>query len=172
MCGATRNKIVEALESQQSKVLGKALEMVRPKDTRAAWAWRQRDKVSSAVAQALPGPDTSLSSAEFSEIFASSLCLPSPACRGRVGEVIKGQVRIDEYGDNLQATALCGDHWRTRHNALLHLVHRQCQWAGVRAELEVRNLFTGEMQQPGLSRAERYRELCRMLGSHFPLKPW
>ena len=32
-------------------------------------------------------------------------------------------------------------------------------WAGVPCELEVRNLFAGELHQPGLSRAERDRQL-------------
>ena len=61
---------------------------------------------------AMPGQGTSLSNAEFSEAAASNLCLPSPACRGRVGEPIRGRATIDEYGDNVQATALPGDHWR------------------------------------------------------------
>ena len=32
-------------------------------------------------------------------------------------------------------------------------------WAGVPCEFEVRNLFAGELHQPGLSRAERDRQL-------------
>ena len=64
---------------------------------------------------------------------------------------------IDEYGDNLQATALPGDHWRARHNAMLHHIYNACQWAGLPCELEVHNLFAGVMHQPGLSRAEQMR---------------
>jgi hypothetical protein len=86
---------VEAVENLRSKVLKKALQQVRPKSIRAAWAWKKRDKVSSAWLLATPGRDTSLSSAEFSEAAASNLCLPSLACRGRVGEVIRGQVKVD-----------------------------------------------------------------------------
>ena len=36
-------------------VLNKVLEAVRPKSTRAAWAWKQQDKVSSAWLLCLPG---------------------------------------------------------------------------------------------------------------------
>ena len=43
--GATRGVVVQAAEDQRAKVLTKALEEVRPKSTRAAWGWRQRDKV-------------------------------------------------------------------------------------------------------------------------------
>ena len=132
---------------------------VRPRSTRAAWAWRQRDRVSSAWPQAIPGPDTSLSNAEFSEAAASNLVLPSPSCKDRVGEVIRGRVKLDLYGDNLQSTALPGDHWRTRHDGFLRMVKRQCLWAGVHCDLEVRNLFAAEMVQPGLARFERDRQL-------------
>ena len=46
--GATRKKVVEEIENLRAKILEKALAEVRPKSTRAAWAWRQCDKVSSA----------------------------------------------------------------------------------------------------------------------------
>ena len=157
--GATRGRVVDAIESLRSKVLEKALSEVRPKSTRAAWAWRQRDRVSSAWPQAIPGSDTSLSNAEFSEAAASNLVMPSPSCKDRVGEVIRGRVKLDQYGDNLQSTALSGDHWRTRHDAFLRMVKRQCLWAGVPCDLEVRNLFAAEMVQPGLARFERERQL-------------
>ena len=76
----------------------------------------------------------------------------------RVGEVVRGRVLVDEYGDNVQATALPGDHFRTRHNALLHHLNSACQWAGLPCQLEVHNLFAGVMHQPGLSRAEQARQ--------------
>ena len=43
----TRGRVVEARENDRTKVLEKALTSVRAKSTRAAWAWRQRDKISS-----------------------------------------------------------------------------------------------------------------------------
>ena len=156
--GATRKSITEAVENTRAKVLVKALDLVRPKSTRAAWAWRQRDKVSSAWLLAIPGPDTTLTSAEFREAAATNLCLPSPACAGRVGETVKGQKKIDKYGDNIQATPLCGDHWRRRHDLLVQFVDRSCMWAGVPAEREVFNLFSGAVRQQGLSRMEAAKQ--------------
>ena len=67
-------------------------------------------------------------------------------------------MRIDPYGDNLQATCLPGDHWRTRHNLLVQFIHRSCLWAGVPAEVEVFNLFSGLVRQEGLSRIERAQQ--------------
>ena len=151
--------MVEARENTRAKVLDKLLLGVRPRSTRAAWSWRQRDKVSSAWILAIPAPDTMLSNAEFSEAAASHLCLPSPACRGMVGEPIKNGVVVDQYGDSIQATSVPGDHWRTRHNAFLHMIHRQCLWAGLPVEMEVFNLFSGLVTQPGLSRVEKARTL-------------
>ena len=156
--GSTRSRVVEAREQMQAKVLNKVLEGVRPKSTRAAWVWRQQDKVSSAWLLCLPVHGTKLSNAEFSEAAATKLCLESPACKGRVGEPIRGRALIDKYGDNIQAAALPGDHWRTRHNSMLHHLHNACMWAGLPCELEVHNLFAGVMHQQGLSRAEQMRQ--------------
>ena len=156
--GETRKKIVDAIECTRSKILTKALSLVRPTTTRAAWAWKQRDKVSSAWLLACPGPDTRMSNSEFTEAAAANLCLPSPACLARVGETVKGRVKLDPYGDNIQATALQGDHWRTRHTWLVQFIHRACMWAGVSAEMEVFNLFSGHVRQEGLSRLEKAKQ--------------
>ena len=131
--------------------------------SRAAMSWRQRDKVSSAWLLALPGHESTLSNVEFAEAAAANLCLPSPACAGRVGEVIRGRVTVDVYGDNIQATSLPGDHWRKRHNSILHLLHRMCMWAGVPADMEVFNLFSHLVRQEGLSRIESARQRQTMV---------
>ena len=107
---------------------------------------------------ACPGTDTRLTNKEFAEAAAANLCLPSPACAARVGETINGRVKVDLHGDNLQATPLRGDHWRTRHNFLVQFVHRACMWAGVPAEMEVFNLFSGLVRQEGLSRMEQAQQ--------------
>ena len=115
-------------------------------------------------------PESSL--AMRSSFVALGLCTPSAVAiaighqesieqemaQRRVGEVVRGRVLVDEYGDNVQATALPGDHFRTRHNALLHHLNSACQWAGLPCQLEVHNLFAGVMHQPGLSRAEQARQ--------------
>ena len=149
--GSNRNRIVTARENVTAKVLAKLLKGLRPRSTRAAWAWRQRDKVATAWTIALPGGDKTLSSSEFSEAAASFLCLPSPPCVGRLGETARGRVKIDTHGDNLQATGLVGDHWRRRHTSLVQLINKMCLWACVNVEMDVFNLFSGVVRQKGLS---------------------
>ena len=75
-----------------------------------------------------------------------------------MGETIRGQIKIDKNGDNIQASALPGDHWRTRHDRILHLLYRMCQWAGATAELEVFNLFSGHLRQEGLNRLQSHQQ--------------
>ena len=89
----------ESSTASQILLLTKSLQLHRPKKARPVWAWWQRDKISCSWLLALPR----LNTAEFSEAAATNLCIPSPACAGRVGEVIKGRSRIDEYGDKIQA---------------------------------------------------------------------
>ena len=110
--GETRRRVVEAVEKTKSLLLTSFLELHRPRKARHVWAWRQRDKIACSWLLALPGPDTLLTSDQFSEAAAANLCLPSPACEGRVGEVIRGRVKIDQYGDNIQSTNIGVDHWR------------------------------------------------------------
>ena len=92
---------------------------------------------------------------EFSEAAATNLCLPSPACSGRVGETVKGRVQVDAYGDNIQSTCLPGDHWRRRHDMLKHVLYRLCMWAGLPCEQEVFNIFSRHIPQAGLSRIDK-----------------
>ena len=132
----TQNSLTEAVENTRAKVLVKALDLVRPMSTRAAWAWRQRDKVSSAWLLAIQGPDTILTSTKFREAAAANLCLPSPACAGRVGVTVRGQKKIAKYRDNFQSASLCSDHWRWRQDLLVQFVYQTCMWSGVPAELE------------------------------------
>ena len=84
-------------------------------------------------------------------------------CQGRVGEVVKGQVLIDEYGDNIQATVLAGDHYRTRHDAFKHHVSDACRWVGNGHGVRrggAQPVFRADtaLQQQGLSRAEKARQ--------------
>ena len=156
--GKTRGEIVATIEKTRAQLLSKALALYMPKKARPAWAWKQRDKISSSWLLALPGPDSSLSNAEFAEAAATSLCLPSPACMGRVGETVKGRKVIDVYGDQVQATPLPGDHWRQRHDQLKHVLHRLCIWAGLPCEIEVFNIFSRHIPQAGLARIDRHRD--------------
>ena len=124
--GKTRGEIVSAREKTRALLLAKALSIYQPRKARPVWAWRQRDKISSAWLLALPGGDSSLSNSEFSEAAATNLCLPSPACIGMVGETVKGRTQVDAYGDKIQSTCLPGDNWRRRHDMLKHVIYRLC----------------------------------------------
>ena len=159
--GSTRGKIAEERDITWAKLVRKGLEMHPKQDrtNRPVWSWLQRDKLSAAWLQALPGPDTSLTSAEFSEAAAASLCLPSPACADRLGQVIRGAQVVDLYGEALQCTVTVGDHFRKRHDAYKMKLLQMCQWAGLDAEVEVFNLFAASIPQEGLSRMERGRKI-------------
>ena len=161
--GGTRGRIMEASEKTNSLVLSRALELHRPQKARHVWAWRQRDKLTTAWLLAIPGAESRLTNAEFSEAAAANLCLPSPACAGRVGEVIRGRVTIDKYGDNIQATSLPGDHWRKRHDAIKILLYRMCLWAGLPVVMEVFNLFSRYIPQEGLARINSGRKKQGMI---------
>ena len=161
--GKTRGDIVTAREKVRAQLLTKALSVYQPRRARPVMAWKQRDKISSAWLLALPGAESSLSNAEFSEAAAANLCLPSPACKGRVGETVKGRTVIDKYGDNVQSTCLPGDHWRQRHDMIKHVIYRLCLWAGLPCEQEVFNIFSRHIPQVGLSRIERERDRQGMI---------
>ena len=156
--GETKKKIVAAVEKTRSLLLTRTLEQHRPRKDRHVQGWKQRDKISCSWILAGPGVDTSLTSAEFCEAAAANLCLPSPACKGRIGEVVRGRVKIDKYGDNVQATNVRGDHWRTRHDQVKMTLFNLCQWAGLPVEMEVFNLFSRFIPQQGLSRIEMGRQ--------------
>ena len=63
----------------------------------------------------LPHSATSFTSAEFTEAVAAHLCVPSPACSTRLGEVVLGRQVVDKFGDEVISAKMCGDGWRTRH---------------------------------------------------------
>ena len=100
-----------------------------------------------------------LTSAEFSEAAAAALCLPSPACVEKLGQVIRGRQVVNLFGEAVQSTITTGDHYRKRHDAYKMRLFQMCQWAGLEAEVEVFNLFAGSILQEGLSRMERGRKV-------------
>ena len=159
--GSTRGKVTEERDTTRGELIKKGL-AVHPRQDRTnrpVWSWLQRDKLSAAWLQALPSPDTSLSSGEFSEAAAAVLCLPSPACADRLGQVVTGRKVVDLYGEEVLSTTLTGDHFRKRHDAFKMKLFRLCQWAGLSAEVEVFNLFSASIPQEGLNRMERGRKI-------------
>ena len=63
--GSTRGKVAEERDKTRSKLVKKGLEMhpTQNRTNRPVWSWLQRDKLSAAWLQALPGPQTTLTSA-------------------------------------------------------------------------------------------------------------
>ena len=120
--GATRKAVVEQKEMMRGKVLSKCLKEYLDRRARPAWSWPLRDKLSSQWLLALPAPGSDMNSA----VFASHLCLPSPVCEGRLGEKL-GRATVDRFGDNVQAAALPGDGWRTRHDSIKLLLSSLCR---------------------------------------------
>ena len=117
--GSTRGKISEEGDKTWANLITKSLESHPRQDrtNRPVWSWLQRDKLSSAWLQALPGPDTSMSSAGFSEAAAAALCIPSRACMEKLGQVIRGRQVVDLFGETVSSTITTGDHYRKRHDA-------------------------------------------------------
>ena len=116
----------------------------------------QLNKIScSCILLALPGVGNSLTNTQFSEAAAANLSLSSPACRVRLGEVIKGRARVDDFGDAVQATNVPGDHWRGRHDQVKMTLYNLCKWAGLPV---VFNLFSGHIPQQGLARVDQGRQ--------------
>ena len=159
--GSTRGRVTEVRDTTRGDLISKGLDVHPRQDrtNRAVWSWLQRDMLSAAWLQALPGPDTTLTSAEFSEAAAAALCLPSPACADRLGQVVRGRHVVDLYGEVVLCTTTPGDHFRKRHDSLKMRLFQLCHWAGLPVDMEVFNLFSGSIPQEGLSRMERGRKI-------------
>ena len=159
--GSTRRKIVEQREELRGAVLKVALSRHPDQRQRAVMAWRNRDKLVTSWLQCLPGPD-GLHDAAFTEALALVMCMPSPACKERVGARI-GRSVVDLYGDKIQATVLPGDHWRTRHDRIKMAINSLCTWARMSATVEVFGLFSHLIPAQALSRMERGRKRQAMV---------
>ena len=155
--GSTRKKILEQRETMRGLVLSKALELHPNQAARPVRVWPQLDKLSTAWLLSLPGAHSGLSSNVFREAVCANLCLPSPACRDRVGESI-GRARVDQYGDQVMAAQLAGDTWRIRHDSIKTEINRLLMWCSMPSTCEVFGLFSHLIPQEGLNRLERGRE--------------
>ena len=135
--GKTRTRIMEQMELTRSQLLDKALAEYGDQAARPCWSWANRDKLSAAWLLTVSG----LTAAEFSEAATSHLCLPSPACINRVGETVRGDTKMDIYGDRVRSVAHCGAGYRHRHDLIKHFLLRQMKFAGIQVECEIFNLF-------------------------------
>ena len=68
------------------------------------------------------------------------VCVPSPACRDRLGERI-GEGRVDLWGDTVKCQALPGGSWTIRHDRTKAEIMRMLGWSGIVASCEVAGLF-------------------------------
>ena len=119
--GSTRRSVTQQREELRGAVLEEALARHNNLSQRPVLAWANRDKLSSAWLQCLPGPE-GLPNQAFTEALSSLLCMPSPACRDRVGASV-GRRTVDLYGDSIMAEVLPGDHWRISHDKMKMKIH-------------------------------------------------
>ena len=103
--GSTRMLVTEQLETLTLATLKKHLGEMRDQKARPVCSMNQKDKLSTAWLLALPGAQSSLTTPIFKEGMAMVLCIPSPACKERVGEKI-GSGRVDLLGRQCQVSTL------------------------------------------------------------------
>ena len=125
--GGTRKIVMEQLELGRLKLLNKGLELYHDQEARPCWSWPDRDKQTTAWLLTLTG----LTGPEFSEAASAQLCLPSPACSTRLGEIVRGAKRIDLFGDNVRSANLKGDGFRKRHDLVKNFLFRKLRAAGI-----------------------------------------
>ena len=114
--GSTRMLVTEQLETLTLATLKKHLGDMRDQKARPVCSMNQKDKLSTAWLLALPGAQSSLTTPIFKEGMAMVLCIPSPACKERVGEKI-GSGRVDLWGDSVKCQHLPGGSWTIRHDS-------------------------------------------------------
>ena len=64
------------------------------------------------------------------------LCMPSPACKDRIGARV-GKKTVYIFGDSIMSEILPGDHWRIRHDKVKMAIHSLCFWARLLVTVEV-----------------------------------
>ena len=153
--GSTRRAVVRQLEEVRGATLKENLSRHSNPTQRQVLAQLNRDKLSAAWLQCLPGPN-GLSNAAFSEALALTLCMPSPVCKDRVGAKIGKRV-VDLYGDNVMSEVLPGDDWRKRHDSVKMTINSLLSWSRVPATCEVFGLFSHLIPKEGLSKFESGR---------------
>ena len=138
--GSTRMVVTTQLEMLTLATLNKHLDGVRDRKARPVCNMQQKDKLSMAWLLALPGAQSSISTPIFREGVAMVECVPSPACRDRLGERI-GEGRVDLWGDTVKCQALPGGSWTIRHDRTKAEIMRMLGWSGIVASCEVAGLF-------------------------------
>lgn len=157
--GKTRGELWSHKEAAVAKCLEKAMRCYPDQEARPVIVLPEKDKLSTGWLLALPGPDTTLDSAEFSQAMETLLFLPCSAVKHLVGQKLPGSNGVcDPFGDKIAAARMPGDGWRRRHDTLKRRMAALLGWAGVPHEMEVFNLFSHLIPQEGLSRIESGRK--------------
>jgi hypothetical protein len=156
--GETRSWLMQHRETTRLKLLTRALEQHPDQGWRPVWSMPEREKLSSVRTLCLPHSDTSMSPAEFAECVARHLCLSSPVCVGRVGEMLAGRKRVDRYGDEVCSANLPGNGHKIKHDEMKLKLLQLMRWAAMAAECEPFGLFSRVIPQEGLARMERGRK--------------
>ena len=125
-----------------------------PRSSPERHTWLNLDRFSTQWVTALPSAPLGwvLGNDVFSEVVATYLTLPSPACRPLVGQTI-GRYRdtLDALGAKLTTLALPGDGWRIRHDELKQLLCKDMRSHGLPCSCEVFGLFAPLLPQAGRS---------------------
>lgn len=154
--GSSRALMVKEVERLQAAALDKSLEEHRNQKERMVVARRNTDKISTAFLLLPPGPHTSIEDVYFSEHILSLLAVPSLICRGKVGEKI-GNMRVDEWGDNVLNATLQGDHFRSTHDYIKNVLNSLMNYSGIVSEVEPYGVFADLLPQQPLNRVEGFR---------------
>jgi hypothetical protein len=151
--------LTTAVEAHDAAVLREDFNDLPPGDRRRR-GFFQLDDHSSVWVTLLPDDVGYLGVAEFPEVVARYLFLPSPALRPHVGKPIHetrrraaGLLVCDPYGDNLGLANLCGDGHSTYHDGCQAVVHNVSASAGVKGHIEVFDLFRPLVPQRGTREA-------------------
>ena len=97
------------------------------------------------------------------------LCIPSPACKERVGEKI-GSGRVDLWGDSVKCQPLPGGSWTIRHDRTKAELMRMLGWSGIVATCEVGGPFQHLIPPAARDRVEIKNQshvMFQTLGSSF-----
>ena len=82
----------------------------------------------------------------------------SPACSSSIGDTVRGNNKVDLFGDSVRwDTGLSGYGFRRRHDLVKNFLQRQLNFSGIQSDCKVFNLFAREIPQQGLARIDKGR---------------
>ena len=153
--GRLQHRLTTQLEDAAESSLDETI-MGLPYRAQLRHAWLSCDAFSSQWVTAWPSDEHAISHAEFSEVMATYLGLPSPALVGLTGRRIPDgptQHRIcDQYGIQLACAHLPGRGWDDHHDSILRVLYRDLTHCGIRGDLKPRDLFASALPAAAIRR--------------------